>query len=62
MIVVLNEWIFHDLLGENGEVAQRESVEFLKVFHSSRHKLVLPKESRWTEKAYRLIETDRVPD
>lgn len=55
MILVFNEWIFHDLLGENGETAQRESVEFLKAFHSSRHKLVLPNEPRWTEKAHRLM-------
>ena len=55
MILVLNEWIFHDLLGENGETAQREAVEFLKEFHSSCHKLVLPKEPRWTEKAHRLM-------
>ena len=55
MILVLNEWIFHDLLGENGVEAQREAVEFLRKFHSTCHKLVLPKEPRWTQKAYRLM-------
>ncbi len=47
--------IFHDLLGEYGVEAQREAVEFLKKFHFSCHKLVLPKEPRWTEKAHRLM-------
>ena len=55
MILVLNEWIFHDLLGENGEGAQKEAAEFLKEFRSSHHKLVLPNEPRWTEKAHRLM-------
>ena len=55
MIVVLNEWIFHDLLGDRCEAAQREAAEFLVAFSSSCDKLVLPKEPRWIEKAYRLM-------
>ena len=55
MIVVLNEWIFHDLLGENGESSQRETAEFLNVLYASRDRLVLPAEPRWMEKAYRLL-------
>lgn len=55
MIVVLNEWIFHDLLGENCEDAQRETAEFLNLFSASRDTLVLPDEPRWREKAYRLL-------
>ena len=55
MILVLNEWIFHDLLGDNCEAAQREAVEFLVAFSSSCDKLVWPRERRWTEKAHRLM-------
>lgn len=55
MILVLNEWIFHDLLGDNCEAAQREAAEFLMAFSASRDKLVWPRECRWTEKAYRLM-------
>jgi hypothetical protein len=55
MIAVLNEWIFHDLLGENGEDAHRETAEFFNLFSVSRDRLVLPDEPRWKEKAYRLM-------
>ena len=40
MIVVLNEWVFHDLLGENGEEDQRLTAAFLNTFHASSDKLV----------------------
>ena len=55
MIVVLNEWVFHDLLGENGKEALRQTATFLNAFRASNDKLVLPRESRWTQKAYRLM-------
>ena len=55
MIVVLNEWVFHDLLGENGEELQRQTATFLNAFHASRDKLVWPGEQRWTQKAFGLM-------
>ena len=55
MILVLNEWIFHDLLGENGEVAKSETAKFLNTFYESRDGLVLPTEQRWLQKAYQLM-------
>ena len=55
MILVLNEWIFHDLLGENGDDRQREAAAFLNAFYSSSDRLVLPAEPRWMQKAYRLM-------
>lgn len=55
MILVLNEWIFHDLLGENSAVDQREATAFLDVFYSSSDNLVLPSEPRWLRKAFRLM-------
>ena len=55
MILVLNEWVFHELLGQNGEAVQREAAVFLNDFHASRDKLVLPRERRWMQKAYQLM-------
>ena len=55
MILVLNEWVFHDLLGDNGEVVQQQTAAVLNAFHASRDKLVWPGERRWTQKAYQLM-------
>ena len=55
MIIVLNEWIFHDLWGENGEGRQDETVQFLLAFQRSEDSFVIPNESRWIDKAYRLM-------
>ena len=55
MIVVLNEWIFHDLLGENGEDDQRRTAAFLNAFRASNDKLVWPTDSHWVQKAYLLM-------
>ena len=56
MLIVLNEWIFHDLWGENGEPAQRETAHFLRLFVQSDDSLVIPNETRWSSKANRLME------
>ena len=55
MILVLNEWVFHDLLGENGPDAFRETAGFLLAFKSSEDKLVVPSEERWNGKAHQLM-------
>ena len=55
MILVLNEWVFHDLLGDNGEAVQRQTAAFLNDLHTSHDKLVLPREPRWSHKAYQLM-------
>lgn len=57
MIIVLNEWIFHDLLGQNGSERQRESTEFVNALFYSDDALVLPDEPRWMRKAYQLMAT-----
>ena len=56
MIVVLNEWVFHDLWGENGDLSQRETALFLRAFVQSDDSLVVPNEVRWSSKANRLME------
>ena len=55
MIVVLNEWVFHDLLGDNGSESQRETANFLNALFSSSDILVVPDERRWIRKAYDLL-------
>ena len=55
MILVLNEWVFHDLLGENGPDAFRETARFLLAFKGSEDKLVVSSEERWNGKAHQLM-------
>jgi hypothetical protein len=57
MLYVLNEWVFHDLLGENGDDTFKETGRFLVSFHRSDDRLVTPPKRRWNEKAYRLMQT-----
>ena len=61
MIFVLNEWIFHDLWGENGEDRQRESLEFLYALQASGDKFVIPAEARWKRKANLLMKRGDEP-
>ena len=55
ILLVLNEWVFHDLLGENGPDAFRETARFLLAFKGSEDKLVVPSEERWNGKAHQLM-------
>ena len=55
MILVLNEWIFHDLLGENGPEAFRQTATFIAMLNDSNDKVVMPTEERWRGKAYQLM-------
>ena len=55
MILVLNEWVFHDLLFENGDPAFRETARFLVAFEESEDVLVIPAEERWKQKAHQLM-------
>ena len=57
MILVLNEWVFHDLLGENGPDAFRQTATFIAKLNDSYDKLVMPTEERWRGKAYQLMTT-----
>ena len=55
MILVLNEWLFHDLWGENGNSAFQETARFLVAFAESEDILVIPAEERWKRKAHQLM-------
>ena len=54
MTLVLNEWVFHDLMRENGDQAFLETSEFLLSFCDPEHSLIVPYEPRWHNKANQL--------
>ena len=58
MLIVLNEWIFHDMWGENGVEKLEQAERFLKAFRESGDLLVIPApgEHRWRDKVYELLE------
>ena len=55
ILLVLNEWVFHDLLGENGPDAFQETARFLLAFTGTEDNLVVPSEERWNRKAHQLM-------
>ena len=55
MILVINEWIFHDLLGENGLERFRSAAAFLVKLDGSNDRIVMPAEARWRGKAFQLM-------
>ena len=55
MILVINEWIFHDLLGENGPEAYDATEYFVERLFQSADWIVMPNEQRWKSKAYQLM-------
>ena len=55
MLILLNEWVFHDLWGENGQCEQWEAEHFLRALVRSTDSLVVPDDSPWTRKAYQLM-------
>ena len=55
MILVINEWIFHDLLGEKGWERFKESDDFVKRLYDSEDAIAMPNEERWKRKAYQLM-------
>jgi len=55
----VNEWIFHDIRGENGWHAQERAGLFLQALKEAPDRVVVQRGSRWTEKAWALWrETD----
>ena len=49
MKIVLNEWVFHDLWGQNRERKERETAQFLLSFALSGDSLVVPNQDRQSE-------------
>ena len=55
-LIVLNEWLIHDLLGENASDRQKESVKFLRMLITKCDKICVLKGSTWMKKAYQMME------
>ena len=55
MTLVINEWLFHDATGENGQSAQRETEHFLRQFAQSEDKFAVLWGSPWIEKSHDLM-------
>lgn len=53
--LVVNEWLIHDLRGDNGEERQREGLQFLVVLVKKCDHLVVLEGSQWMAKAYNLM-------
>jgi len=54
-MLVINEWLFHDATGENGQSAQRETEHFLRQLAQSEDKFAVLWGSPWIEKSYDLM-------
>lgn len=54
-VLCLDEWLFHDLFGENGKERQKEAVLLLKRIVEQCDRLVVPQKSPWAQKAYHLF-------
>jgi hypothetical protein len=52
--IIVNEWIFHDIRGDNGLEAQDRAELFLEALLKGRDQIVVLRESRWTQKAWSL--------
>lgn len=53
--LVINEWLLHDLRGENGLQAQSESMEFLEKLIDGPDQVAVLRDSLWMSKAYYLM-------
>ena len=54
MILVINEWIFHDLLCANGRAAFEGTARFVEELYWSNDIVVIPDGDRWKRKAVEL--------
>jgi hypothetical protein len=52
--IIVNEWIFHDIKGDNGPRAQECSESFLEALIAGPYQIVVLRNSKWTEKAWAL--------
>lgn len=58
---VVDEWLVHDLLGENGEAAREQTFGFLQRLVAICDRIVVARPSPWVEKAYRLMKESNPP-
>lgn len=53
--LLIDEWLLHDLQGDNGRLAQARAGELLEKIRQVCDHIVLRKGSRWAQKAYELM-------
>ena len=59
-LLVINEWIFHDLQGENCQTKRAETVRFLEHFEQNQDQLVFVLGSPWAQKVWDLMKHDDI--
>lgn len=59
-MLVINEWLFHDLQGENGREKQIETHRFLRELESREDRLVFLRESQWAQKSWDLMRSNDI--
>lgn len=52
---VIDEWLLHDLRGDNGEQAKIESLKFLEILKERCDRIAVLRGSQWMKKAYELM-------
>lgn len=52
MILILDEWIIHDLQGDNGQNRQKESYKFLETIINKCDKIAILRGSKFIEKIF----------
>ena len=57
-MLVINEWIFHDLQGQNGRIRQAEAFDFLTAFNRGNDRIAVLYGSEWMRKFHALIGSD----
>jgi len=55
--IVVDEWLLHDLSGENGPKAQGQAYRFLSKLKNKCDRLVVLRGSVWVKKAYALMKS-----
>ena len=53
--LVVNEWLLHDLKGDNGTGLQKRAIKFLEGICSNKDLLVVVRGGSWMNKAYQLF-------
>jgi hypothetical protein len=57
--LVLNEWVIHDLNGDNSKKRQKETLQFLRRIQEKSDHIVVLYGSVWARKAYQLMSESR---
>lgn len=52
--MIVNEWLFHDIRGDNGLAAQRRVGIFLEEILNGNRRIIIPQGTRWMDKAWQL--------